>query len=279
MQSMTSNAFEFSIRNMLGDSTNYSTSVTGEIAGNTWSTQMIIDALNFAIRRYALITNATYTSTTIASTQSHIMAADAFDTVVIPSDNINLMRVSFPTQAGIYFVTYGSGALLETSKNFETLRFPLWEEEVGVKPRKWMRYDSRSVRIIPATSSSLNFIVGYIQAPLPITTLSVVSVANLNVGQWYEIVTPGSTDFTDVGATDSVVGTQFQATGHDATTGTVFEIIDPRILPAHQEFLRYSASSYLVGMSNDQQSMLLSAKYDEIFNNLLGVRVQHATNR
>ena len=274
MQSMTAFAFELSIRNMLGDNTNYSSSVLGETEGNTWNSQMIVDAINFAIRRYAMITHATYISATVASTQSHIMSADGFDNLNLPSDNLKLLRVAFPTQTALSSVIYGSGALLETTKSFEQIRFPMWEEEVGVKPRKWMKNDSLTVRLIPATPASLNFVIGYVQAPVNITTLAAVPAPVLRVGQWYEIATAGDTNFTTVGAANSNIGTQFKATAVSATTGTAFEIIDPRILPAHQEYLRYAASAYLIGMSSDQQSIVMSAKYDAIFNQLLGISVK-----
>jgi len=52
-------------------------------------------------------------------------------------------------------------------------------------------------------------------------SLDTIDVENLIAGKEYRILTAGDTDFTLVGASDSVVGTIFTATGFGAGTGTV----------------------------------------------------------
>lgn len=51
-----------------------------------------------------------------------------------------------------------------------------------------------------------------------------ITATNFVVGQEYEIVTAGTTDFTLIGAADSSVGTRFVATGAGTGTGTAIEI-------------------------------------------------------
>ena len=50
------------------------------------------------------------------------------------------------------------------------------------------------------------------------------AVTGITTGSVYEIITPGDTDFTQIGADDSVAGTTFTATGAGTGTGTVLLI-------------------------------------------------------
>lgn len=58
---------------------------------------------------------------------------------------------------------------------------------------------------------------------LSTTPIAAVSAGAFVVGTTYTIVTPGTTDFTLIGAKDSVAGTVFTATGVGAGTGTAKE--------------------------------------------------------
>lgn len=261
---------ELMIRNMLGDNTNYTPEVVGEIAGNTWSASMLLDSINFACKRYCLKTNATYTVASITPTQG-AFPGSVYNELVLPTDYLDVVRVMVPSQA-ISVTPYtvaGAGLLVETTKKMESLRNPFWEQQTGTLVKKWFEKDGRTIGITPNVSttgfSGTSFKVGYIQAPTKVTSLVTVSVANLEVGTWYEIATVGTTDFTNVGAANSIVGTKFQATAKNATSGTVYELIDARIPPAHQEYLRFLASAYLVSMSNDQQSLDLAKMYYDTF--------------
>ncbi len=60
-----------------------------------------------------------------------------------------------------------------------------------------------------------------------ITLISIAATA-IVAGKTYQILTAGDTDFTDIGAADNVVGTQFTATDIGTGTGTVsFFTIEP----------------------------------------------------
>jgi len=61
---------------------------------------------------------------------------------------------------------------------------------------------------------------------LPTTVASIVTAGAFVVGTKYRIVSAGSTDFTLVGAADSVVGTVFTATGVGAGSGTASVELD-----------------------------------------------------
>lgn len=53
-----------------------------------------------------------------------------------------------------------------------------------------------------------------------------LSVTELEVGGVYVIATPGDTDFTAIGAANSLAATQFTATGPGTGTGTVTQVAD-----------------------------------------------------
>jgi len=274
MRSKTVAEMELLVRSLLGDNTNYTPEVVGEVAGNTWSSAMVIDAINFACQQYCRKTNATYTVASL-SASAGVFPGVVLNEIKLPTDYLDIVRVTVPTQA-ISVTPYtspGLGLLIETTKAQEAIRNPFWEQQVGTKVKKWFEKDGRTIGITPSVSTSgysgTAFHVAYIQAPSLLTSTIAVSVGSLEVGKWYQIVSVGDTDFTDVGAADSVVGTQFQATDTDDGTGTTHEVIDARIIPAHQDYLKYLAAAYLCGMSSDQQSLALAEKYTATFNSLV----------
>lgn len=275
MNSLTVSSLELHVRNLLGDNANYTTSVVGEVAGNTWNTSQIIDALNFAIKEYCKKSSVTYTIASL-SPNEETDGSGLFNEVKLPSDNLKVVRVTVPSQGPLPHVITGNGLLYETTKQNESARNPWWEFQTGTLARKWYRKDGRTIGIIPNINTvgfeDTVFMVGYVQAPALLTTSESISVNDLVVGQWYQIATEGDTDFSDVGGSvDSVVGDQFKATASDDSTGTVYEVVDPRIIVTHQEYLKYSAAAYLLNMNSDQQSLQLAERFQQIFNSLIGV--------
>mgnify|MGYP003630375125 FL=1 len=53
-----------------------------------------------------------------------------------------------------------------------------------------------------------------------VTTLGLVDAGSFNIGTTYQIVSPGTTNFVDIGAANSIIGTIFVATGAGVGTGT-----------------------------------------------------------
>ena len=94
-------------------------------------------------------------------------------------------------------------ALLRTTHELETMRSPTWETDAAGKIQKWLQLDGRRIRLTPLvvddssgdTDIGATIRVDYIQAPKPLTTLSAVSAASIEVGKWYEIATAGDTDW------------------------------------------------------------------------------------
>jgi hypothetical protein len=61
------------------------------------------------------------------------------------------------------------------------------------------------------------------------TEATTVAAGAFTLGSWYTIAVPGSTNFTLLGAVDSLAGTPFQATGVGAGTGTAYKSCDYRL--------------------------------------------------
>lgn len=61
---------------------------------------------------------------------------------------------------------------------------------------------------------------------LTLSTKAVLAANEIVVGQKYEIVTTGNTDFTVIGSENNSIGTQFTATATTTGTGTVINVID-----------------------------------------------------
>jgi hypothetical protein len=263
------------IRNMLGDNINYEATAEEE-AGNTWSTQLVLDAINYAVKDYCKKTKCSRVEKSVTlEIASPPYVPSIPNELRVPSDSLEVMGVYCPTEiSGITTIPSG-GFLLKTSKELEQMRNEFWEYTVGTKPNRWYMWDSRTIRLLPNVNTSNyaqnSFKVHHLQAPMAGTTIENISVGVINVGQWYQIITTGTTDFSTIGAVDSNVGTQFMATATGSGTGQVKEVVDPRIIIQHQEYLKYCAAAFLLLMNNDRQSFEMSEKYTQLFNSFIGV--------
>ncbi len=172
-------------------------------------------------------------------------------------------------------------ALLKTTHELETMRSPTWETDTAGKIQKWLQLDGRRIRLTPLVVDDLSgdtdigatIRVDYIQAPKPLTTLSTVPVTALEVGKWYEIASAGDTTWTTVGldtSTEEGSYGQFKATAVGTGTGTVYEIIDPRIYPEHQPYLKYAAAAFLLHLEGTPAAIQKADKYMQTFFQLIG---------
>jgi hypothetical protein len=64
------------------------------------------------------------------------------------------------------------------------------------------------------------------QIALNLITKAPITAGNFNIGQTYQIVTIGSTDFTAIGASANATNTTFVATGVGSGTGTAINVVD-----------------------------------------------------
>ena len=79
--------------------------------------------------------------------------------------------------------------------------------------------------IVDGSISVLDTVAGYLVDDTP-AYIYEVSAANLVIGTHYIITSTGDTDFTLVGAADSNVGTEFDATGAGSGTGLAETLIE-----------------------------------------------------
>jgi len=252
-KAFTSHRLELLIRALLRDNINFVPSSAYEVAGNTWNEEMVIDSINYAVKEYCTHTSSTYTEVT--ATLSSGSAPNSF---TLPFDSIQPVRVFSLT----------NGNLHKTTKMMEALKNPFWEVQTGPAAKYWYVVDGRTVGIIPNLVADDPLTIGYIQNPWPVSSTESFSAgdyAHLNVGQWYEIFSVGDTDFTTMGAPNNNVGTQFKLVTQEVSPptndGQLIEIIDPRIIPMHQEYLKYAAAYYLLNMAGDHQSIALADKF------------------
>ena len=87
-EAFTAAKLEDQVRNLLSDNINFATTTPDGKDPQTWSTQQIYDALNFAIKEYCKATNATY------SEAAAFVYEDGIATV--PMDYLEIHHVFFP---------------------------------------------------------------------------------------------------------------------------------------------------------------------------------------
>ena len=84
----TAAQLEDQVRNLLSDNINFATTTPDGKDPQTWSTQQVYDALNYAIKEYCRATNATYSE--------YSTFVDSDGVAVIPTDYLELAQVYFP---------------------------------------------------------------------------------------------------------------------------------------------------------------------------------------
>lgn len=153
MASMTLSELSTKVMTLVGDNSNY-TPATGEVAGDTFSTSMITDSINMAIREYCKRTRASY----------HEASASISNNVItIPADSIEVIRV-----------IYNGYVLVLSSNLLESLKNPYWMYVYGSAPLRWLEYNSRTIKLSPlmAAWSPSSVVIGYIQAPTALSSSS-----------------------------------------------------------------------------------------------------------
>ena len=250
MTSLTARKLVEDIRVMVDDIVDYNVASNDLIDGNTYSTQMVLDSINYAIKEYCKRSNASFTFTT-----SVIPATGLIPT---PSDYLEVKQVSI-----------GGKFLEKSSWAFESMKDYDWDSETGTEARRWLLQDYLTIKMVPIVSDwSLGLTsarVGYLQAPKSVTTINTVTAGSFTTDKWYQIVSVGDTSFTGIGASANTVGIQFKATGVGSGTGTAYEIVDPRVIETHQDFLKYAAAYFLFTFNGTPDFVNKADKYISIF--------------
>jgi len=105
----------------------------GDTNGNTYSTEMYTDALNFAQKEYAHKTGVTYTES--------LVAVDAEGLVGIPSTYMKLNRV-----------IYAGSEMIESDFKFESMRSASWQTDTATAPKRWVLYSGAKIKLTPIVS-------------------------------------------------------------------------------------------------------------------------------
>lgn len=100
MEAMTAGQLETLVRNLLSDNINFEVTTSDGLSPQTWSTQQVYDALNFAIKMYCRSTRATYTESDVD--------VDASGEAIIPTNYLMLDHVFWPANATGGFGVFGS---------------------------------------------------------------------------------------------------------------------------------------------------------------------------
>ena len=84
----TAAQLEDQVRNLLSDNINFIPTAPDSLSPQTWSTQQVYDALNYAIKQYCVATNATWVEPIVVPTPNGVLT--------IPTDYLEVHNVYFP---------------------------------------------------------------------------------------------------------------------------------------------------------------------------------------
>lgn len=84
----TAAQLEDQVRNLLSDNINFIPTAPDSLSPQTWSTQQVYEALNFAIKEYCKATNASYTEV--------VVRVDSDGIATAPTDYLEIHSVFFP---------------------------------------------------------------------------------------------------------------------------------------------------------------------------------------
>ena len=87
----TAAQLEDQVRNLLSDNINFIPTAPDSLSPQTWSTQQVYDALNYAIKQYCIATNASYTE--------NVSAVDSDGIALTPTSYLEISQVFFPSVA------------------------------------------------------------------------------------------------------------------------------------------------------------------------------------
>ena len=89
-QPFNASQLEEQLRNLLSDNIHFVPTAPDSLSPQTWSTQQVYEAFNFAIKEYCKATNASYTEDTAY--------LDANGIATLPTDYLELSFVFFPSE-------------------------------------------------------------------------------------------------------------------------------------------------------------------------------------
>ena len=119
--------------------------LVGDPQTSTYSVEMYLDAINFAIKDYAKKTGATYIESTATP--------DANGLCVIPTAYLRILRV-----------LYSGSQLVESTFNFESMKDPAWQTLIGA-PKRWILWSGAKVKLTPHLVSPTDATLGYVEDP------------------------------------------------------------------------------------------------------------------
>lgn len=120
------------IRRLLGDSR----------GSQTWSDEMIADAVNFAIINYCEKKRVTYTEVSSTPTAGLL---------TLPTDQLKIIQI-----------IGANGVLIESRREVEDDRYTAWRSATG-SPTHWFMWDGNKAQMYPKDAVAVT--VGYLQAP------------------------------------------------------------------------------------------------------------------
>jgi lysophospholipase L1-like esterase len=142
-------------------------------------------------------------------------------------------RINLLTGATEYFIedtskTYDAAANIPTTSNVAVIpKLSTISFNMGSAGRPTVLFFGNSIASqnnrflqIATTTISSAIRAGSTVLPVAATTAFVITAGAFVIGNKYKILVPGTTDFTLIGALDSVAGTVFMATGVGTGTGT-----------------------------------------------------------
>lgn len=151
------------VRDLLRDNSSFG--ITAPVSGdaNTFSDTQVVDAINFAVRRFAELTRSTFLIT------SPLLAPSADGTVTIPTDHIK-----------IEYVTWSGKMLDESWTSLEYLKNPTWLTQTGDTVLRWTKTGGSTIKLTPIiiafSTPTLQCGIQYIQSP----TLLVADADNVD---------------------------------------------------------------------------------------------------
>lgn len=254
MLSLRTSEVVLQVKDLLQDANDYDVESAGLNSSGQFDLQMIIDGINFAVRQYCQMTNATVTSATQQVPATGILS--------VPTSQMDIKDVAVDGQL-----------LVSSSWSLENLLNSAWRTATG-PVEKWVLEDFRNIRLTPITANwgtaTIYANIYYQEAPGLLTAIGDVSPSTCIVGNWYRISSVGSTNWVSMGAGSSTVGVEFRCTCVGSGTGVCHEIVDARVTYSDQYHLKYGAAFHLCNLMGTSEGMQKAKVYMDAFKSLVG---------
>lgn len=217
-----------------GTAIDYTLFVNKTIVGETSGTKALvslaigptsIDPLTFIVKIIDGGTSGTGAFT--AGERIYTNDTNAYSAKISPGSFLN-NAMTFSIDSGIFFVN-GNFVYLEPQAIYLDKYSNTSSISVGIEAAESIVTSNDDDSILDASQGTSNYTApgaDRLKISLNLVTKGIVPAGNFVIGKTYEIAESGSTDFSAIGATDSVVGTQFIATGVGSGSGTAVNIID-----------------------------------------------------